>query len=75
METKTTNTVDWNDQIGIIPNDGKNSVEQVREIRKQLEKEEHNFGELNNFGDELKEETDIWDKLSDEALENFEKSN
>ncbi len=53
MDTRTTNTINWADQVGIIPNDGKNSVEQIREIRKQLEKEEHSFEELNNFGDHL----------------------
>ena len=40
----------WEKEVGSIKNDGKNSVEQIREIRKKLSKEPIDIDEINNFG-------------------------
>lgn len=37
------------DLVGIIPNDGKDSVEEVREIRKNLSKEPFDIDEINKL--------------------------
>lgn len=50
METKTIEKSKWAKQVGIIPNDGKDSVEQIREIRKKLSEEKFDLEEMNNFG-------------------------
>lgn len=52
----------------------------IRKMNEELQKLKKDFEKLKEdleFGwrEELKKETKIWDKLSDEALENFENSN
>jgi hypothetical protein len=38
----------WNEQVGTIKNNGKNSVEEVRETRKDLSNEKISLNEINN---------------------------
>jgi hypothetical protein len=38
----------WNEQVGNIKNNGKNSVEEVRKMRKKLSEEEISLNEINN---------------------------
>ena len=40
----------WEREVGRINNNGKNSVEEIRKIRKKLEKEPIDIEEMNNFG-------------------------
>ncbi len=37
-------------EVGSMPNNGKNSVEEIRKIRKKLSNQEINIDEMNNFG-------------------------
>jgi hypothetical protein len=53
MESKAENLINWDKMVGIIPSNGKSSVEKIREIREKLSSEGHSFEELNNFGEDI----------------------
>lgn len=40
----------WENEVGTIKNNNKNSVEEIRNIRNKLSKETMNIDEINNFG-------------------------
>lgn len=39
----------WEKEIGSVPNNGKNSVEEIRNVRGKLSKNPINLEEMNNF--------------------------
>tara|TARA_Y100000034_G_C6648371_1_gene283675 strand:+ start:175 stop:348 length:174 start_codon:yes stop_codon:yes gene_type:complete len=55
MGSKAKNVVDWDGRVGSMPNDGIDSVKQIREIRDKLSKEPFDLEEMNNFADEFLE--------------------
>ena len=40
----------WEREVGSIPNNAKNSVKEIREIREKLSKEKLDLDKINNFG-------------------------
>ena len=40
----------WEKEVGSIHNNGKNSVDEIRKIRKKLSEEPIDINEMNNFG-------------------------
>ncbi|MDD9953886.1 MAG: ribbon-helix-helix domain-containing protein [Candidatus Woesearchaeota archaeon] len=55
------NRLFWENQVGSIPNDGKNSVEEIRKIREILSKEPIDLDEINGLLDLQDEEQDSID--------------
>lgn len=49
-------------------------LREVKEELKNLKAEFEKFKNSFDFVQDMKRETNVWDKLSDEALENFENS-
>lgn len=40
--------------VGIIPNDGKDSVKEIRKLREKLSKEPFNLDEINSYGKSIR---------------------